>query len=123
MRMQLSPLTAAEQSVAAQNAYMIFRFLAANRLPADDWYDVVVFRYLLTVKNWFARPELYKYEFSTLAWQGMRSAVDSERRKQRRRIQTVSLDEEIPGTDGFTWADMVTTDNLEYIPYLREEVR
>lgn len=122
MRMQLSPLTAAEQAVATQNAYMISRFLAANRLPVDDWYDVVVFRYLLTVKKWFARPELYKYEFSTLAWQGMRSAVDSERRKQRRRIQTVSLDEVIPGTDGFTWADIVTEDNLEYIPYLREEV-
>ena len=118
MRMQLSPLTPAEQTVAAQNAYMISRFLAANRLPADDWWDVVVFRYLLTVKNWFTRPELYKYEFSTLAWQGMRSAVDNERRKQSRRIQTISLDEVIPGTEGLTWADMVTEDNLDYTPYL-----
>lgn len=123
MRMQLSPLTAAEQTVAAQNAYMIQRFLAANRLPLDDWYDVVVFRYLLTVKKGFARPELYKYEFSTLAWQGMSSAVNNERRKQSRRIQTISLDEAIPGTDGLTWAEIVTEDNLEYIPYLREEVQ
>lgn len=118
MRLQLSPLSPAEQAVAAQNAYMISRFLAANRLPADDWWDVVVFRYLLTVKNWFSRPELYKYEFSTLAWQGMRSAVDNERRKQSRRIQTISLDEVIPGTEGLTWADMVTEDNLDYTPYL-----
>ncbi len=122
MRLQLSPLSPAEQAVAAQNAYMISRFLAANRLPADDWWDVVVFRYLLTVKNWFTRPELYKYEFSTLAWQGMRSAVDNERRKQSRRIQTISLDEVIPGTEDLTWADMVTEDNLDYIPYLRKEV-
>ncbi len=122
MRMQLSPLTPAEQTVAAQNAYMISRFLAANRLPTDDWYDVVVFRYLLTVKKWFARPELYKYEFSTLAWQAMRSAVGHEREKRHRRIQTISLDEAIPGTDGLTWGDMVTEDNLDYIPYLREEV-
>lgn len=122
MRSQLSPLTAAEQRVAAQNAYMIPRFLRARNLPPDDWYDVVVFRYLLTVKNWFARPELYKYEFSTIAWQAMRSAVDNERRKQRRQIQTISLDDIIPGTDGLTWAEMVTEDNMNYIPYLREEV-
>ena len=49
-----------EREVAERNAYMIPRFLAANRLPADDWYDVVVFRYLLTVKKWFACPELYQ---------------------------------------------------------------
>ncbi|WP_217960207.1 hypothetical protein [Acutalibacter muris] len=116
-RMRLSLLTPVEQAVATQNAYMIPRFLAANRLPADDWYDVVVFRYLLTVKNWFARPELYQYEFSTLAWWGMSSAIDNERRKQRRRIQTISLDEVIPGTEDVTWADVVTEDNLDYIPY------
>lgn len=123
MRSQLSPLTAAEQRVAAQNAYMIPRFLRARNLPLDDWYDVVVFRYLLTVKNWFARPELYKYEFSTIAWQAMRSAVDNEYRKRHRRIQAISLDDIIPGTDGLTWAEMVTEDNLDYIPYLREEVQ
>ncbi len=118
MKTQLRPLSPIEREVAERNAYMISRFLAANRLPADDWWDVVVFRYLLTVKNWFTRPELYKYEFSTLAWQGMRSAVDNERRKQSRRIQTISLDEVIPGTEGLTWADMVTEDNLDYTPYL-----
>lgn len=117
MKTQLRPLTPIERAVAERNAYMISQFLAANRLPADDWYDVVVFRYLLTVKSWFSRPELYRYEFSTLAWRGMRSAVDNERKKQNRRIQTLSLDETIPGTDGLTWADMVTENNLDYTPY------
>lgn len=120
MRSQLSPLTAAEQRVAAQNAFMISRFLAANRLPINDWYDVVAFRYLRTVKRWFSCPELYHYEFSTLAWQAMSSAVYNERRKQRHQIQTISLDDVIPSTDGMTWAEMVTEDNLNYIPYLRE---
>ncbi len=116
-RTHLAPLTPSEQAVADQNAYMIPRFLAANHLPVDDWYDVVVFRYLLTVKKWFACPGVYKYEFSTLAWNNMRSAVNHEREKQRRRIQTVSLDEVIPGTDGLTYAETVTASNLDYIPY------
>lgn len=66
---------------------------------------------------WFDRPDLYRYEFSTIAWNNMRSAVGHERQKQKRRIQTVSLDEPIPGTDGLTYADIVTEENLNYIPY------
>ena len=117
MKTQLRPLSPIEREVAERNAYMISQFLAANRLPADDWWDVVVFRYLLTVKNWFARPKLYRYEFSTLAWQGMRSAVYNERKKQSRRIQAVSLKEVIPDTNGLTYAETVTAVNLAYIPY------
>ena len=40
--------------------------------------------------------------------------VCSERRKQTRTIQTVSLDAEIPGTDGLTYGDIITTDNIRY---------
>ena len=119
MLAQLSPLTLAEQAVAEQNFSLVFRFLRAQRLPIDEWFDIVIFRYLLTVKNWFSRPELYKYEFSTIAWRAMSSAVYNERKKQGRRIQTISLDEPIPGTDGLTWGDIITEDNQNYSIYAR----
>lgn len=119
MSAQFGPLTPAEQAVAAQNFTLVFRFLRAQRLPVDDWFDVVIFRYLLTVKNWFSRPELYKYEFSTLAWRAMSSAVHNERQKQGRRIQTISLDDPIPGTDGLTWGDVITEDNKNYSIYTK----
>ena len=60
MRASLSPLSPAEQTLAEQNFYMVNRFLSAQRLSSDEWFDVVIFRYLLTVKNWFRRPEMYK---------------------------------------------------------------
>lgn len=41
----------------------------------------------------------------------MASAVNNERQKQGRRIQAVSLDDPIPGTDGLTWGDVITEDN------------
>ena len=50
------------------------------------------------------------------------SAVSNERRKQRRRIQAVSLDAPLPGTDGLTLGDTATPDNLCYIPYRMEAV-
>lgn len=119
MAAQLSPLTPAEQAVAEQNFDIVFRFLRKQRLPVDDWFDVVIFRYLLTIKNWFNRPDLYKYEFSTIAWRAMASAVGHEREKQKRRIKTVSLDDPIPGTDGLTWGDVITEENQNYSIYMR----
>ena len=49
MKTQLRPLSPIEREVAERNAYMISRFLAANRLPADDWWDVVVFLSLIHI--------------------------------------------------------------------------
>lgn len=48
----------------------------------------------------------------------MSSAVYNERKKQNRRIKTVSLDDPIPGTDGMTYGETVTSENLNYIPYM-----
>ena len=80
----------------------------------------MIFRYLLTVERWFREPRLYRYEFTTIAWNAMRSAVGNEKRKQSRRIKTVSLDDPIPGTGGLTYGDIDTEENLDFIPYIEE---
>ena len=108
-----------DRELARQNIRTVAGFLAHHRL-SDDWYDVVIFRYLLTVQNWLDRPELHRYAFSTIAWRAMSSAVSNERRKQGRRIRAVSLDAPVPGADGITLGDTVTADNLYYIPYQME---
>ncbi len=73
---KLRPLSTEAQEMARQNIQTITRFLSHHRL-SDDWYDVVVFRYLLTVQNWMERPELHRYAFSTIAWRHV------QRRQQR----------------------------------------
>lgn len=120
MRTALKPLTPEERAVAERNYWIVGCFLRAQQLPEDEWFDVVIFRYLLTVENWFRRPKLYRYEFTTIAWNAMRSAVGNERKKQSRQIKTVSLDDPVPGTDGLTWNDIITEDNLDFIPYTAE---
>ena len=99
---------------------MVLRFLRVNGLPLEDYYDVVIFRYLLAVEKWFRRPDLYRYGFPSIAWAAMSSALSHEREKQRRRPQTVSLEEPIPGCVGLTWGDTVTQQNLTYTPYIME---
>lgn len=117
---QYTPLTPKEQAFAEKHHYLIEGYLKSRNLPLDEWYDVVVFRYLLSVKKWFQQPELHCYKFSTICWRAMSSAVHNERKKQERRIQPVSLDSPIPGTEDMTLMDTITHENLQYL-YLGEE--
>ena len=121
-RTSLTPLTEEERQFASENHCMIEEFLKYNRLSRSEWYDVVVFRYLLTVQNWFRRPELHRYPFVSLARRNMGSAVHNERLKQReRRMQTVSLDSIIAGTEGLSLMDTITEENLNFVIYVEGE--
>ena len=93
-------LTQEEPDFSAEHLSVVWWFLNEYKLPAADWFDVVIFRYLLTVKRWFTLPSLHKYSFTTLATAAMKSAVNAERRKQARRPQTLSLDAPCRGTYG-----------------------
>lgn len=85
-----------EQSVFAAEHYpLIHRFLRANRLKEDDFFDVAVFGYLRAVKRYLEREELRRYAFSTIAWRAMRGCVSNFWRSQRRPCRNavvVSLD-------------------------------
>lgn len=116
-----SPLTFEEQQFAVDHHYLISKYLNIRKLPFDEWYDVVIFRYLRSVKRWFSIPKLHEHSFEVIAFYAMRSAIGGELAKQKRRIQTMSIDETIPGTDGVTYADTVTYDNLNYVPYAERE--
>ena len=85
------PLTAQEADFAAQHLSLVRWFLHEQGLDESEWFDVVIFRYLLSVKRWHSQPHLKAYSFSTIAVKAMHSAVSGERRKQMRRVETVSL--------------------------------
>lgn len=93
-------LTPEEADFSEEHLSLVWWFLNENSLPEADWFDVVIFRYLLTVKRWFTCPELHRYSFTTLAVSAMRSAVHTERRKQSGTPQILSLDAPYKGTYG-----------------------
>ncbi|MBS6701146.1 MAG: hypothetical protein KH284_06045 [Clostridiales bacterium] len=109
-----APLTVEEQAFATENHDLIKKYLNIRRLPYDEWYDVVIFRYLLSVKRWFAIPELHKHNFEIIAFYAMRSAIGHEQEKQKRRVQTVSLDAVVPGTENLTFADILSDPNSDF---------
>lgn len=110
-----SPLTEEEQIFAAENYYLIRKYLKIRNLPYDEWHDVVILRYLRSVKRWFAIPELHKHSFEVIAFYAMRSAIGHEQAKRTQEPIVLSLDEPIPGTRGLTYGDTITKDNYNFI--------
>lgn len=110
--MSQEPLTPEEQAFAVQHHHLVLEYLRIRRLPVDDWYDVVIFRYLRSVRRWHTELELHYYSFKTIAFKAMQSAIGGEYAKRSRRIDAISLEEPIPGTDGMTYGDTITYDNI-----------
>lgn len=113
-RVMLTPLTPEEQQFAADN-HDCLQWAIRKQCLDRELTDIAALGYVHAVKKWFARPDLHKWSFRTIVNQTIRSHISNERSKQATRIQTVSLDAEIPGTDGLTYGDMITSENIRYM--------
>ncbi|MDD2981019.1 MAG: sigma-70 family RNA polymerase sigma factor [Hespellia sp.] len=73
---KIRPLTSQEQEYAADHHTLVWKFLHSYDLPEADFYDVIIFGYLLAVQEYVNSPRLQKqYAFSTIAWQNMHNAL------------------------------------------------
>lgn len=112
-RVMLTPLTPEEQQFAADN-HGCLQWAIRNQRLDSELTDIAALGYVHAVKKWFARPDLHQWSFRTIVNQTIRSHISNERSRQATKIQTISLDAEIPGTDGLTYGDIITTDNIRY---------
>ena len=59
------PLTKEQQTFATAHHSLVYKFLNENRLPEDEFYDVVIFGYLKAVRDYFsdltAQPVSYTH--------------------------------------------------------------
>jgi len=105
------PLTETEASFAAEHLNIVWWYLNQRGLDREEWFDVVIFRYMLSVKLYLFRPELRQYRFVKIAVQAMRSAIGGEYVKRKRRPQEVSLFDIVPGTESLTYEDILASSN------------
>lgn len=101
------PLTPEEAQFATDHINIVWWYLDQQGLDRAEWFDVVIFRYLLTVKRWLALPDLQQVKFVTVACSAMRSAIGNEREKQAKEPRSVSLYDVIPGTDNLQYIDTI----------------
>lgn len=91
-----------QQSFAARNHQIVERFLSHKRLDSDEFYDVVIFGYLLAVQECLEKPELAGYAFSTIAWRNMNDCLINEYaywNRKKRFAATSPLEEEYLSID------------------------
>lgn len=81
------PLTEEQRRFAEQNHNLVYKFLHQHGLSIDEYYDIVIFGFLLAVQRYLTDVSLAPYAFSTVAWSAMESALRNHRRTARRRLR------------------------------------
>lgn len=79
------PLTKEQQAFATAHHSLVYKFLNENRLPEDEFYDVVIFGYLKAVRDYFSDLTAQQFTFSTIANRRMKFCLFDYFRTQERR--------------------------------------
>lgn len=79
-------LTERQEQFLAEHHYLVEDFLKYRGLPMDEFYDVVIFRFMRAVKQYDERDDLKKYKFSTIANNAMRWALASHFGEEKSRL-------------------------------------
>lgn len=92
---QLRPLTREERKFSEENYHLIMDFLKKSKLDAEEFFDIVVFDFLLSVENYLNDLQLQaKCSFEAVSYMYMKQAVfvhfrkkESTKKKHRSRIR------------------------------------
>ena len=108
-------LTERQRKFAEEHHYVLEDFLKYRGLPWDEFYDVVVFRFLRAVKQYDERDDLRKYTFNTIAKYHMRSALSNHfahLKRQNKNVQVLSLDYPTSYNSGLTLGDCIADERV-----------
>ena len=116
---QLKPLTPIERQYAEENYHLIMDFMKKSKLDAEEFFDIVIFDFLLAVEKYLNDTELQaKCNFEAVSYMYMKRAVFSHFRKQKTQkrsteagsdISYESIDEAVSGHS--------TTENILSLEY------
>jgi len=107
-------MTAEQRKLAEANHDLVGAFLRENKLPEEQFYDVVIFGYLCAVQQYCENPNLKKkYSLATLAWKKMKRELVHYYNylgSDKRSYHTVSLHESICEGSDLCWEDVLHDD-------------
>lgn len=110
----MNPMTAEQRKLAEANHDLVGAFLRENKLPEEQFYDVVIFGYLCAVQQYCENPNLKKkYSLATLAWKKMKRELVHYYNylgSNKRAYHTVSLHESICEGSDLCWEDVLHDD-------------
>ena len=118
-RKNIRPLTQSEKDFATEKYYLITDFLKRQRLDAEEFFDIVVFDFLLSVEKYLNDPQLQaKCSFEAVSYMYMKRAVFVYFRKQKAQKRSTEAGSDI-SLDSMDMnisnhSTMETASNLEY---------
>lgn len=81
---RLRPLTPTEKQYVEENYHLIMDFMRKSKLDAEEFFDVVIFDFLLSVEKYLNDTELQaKCNFEAVSYMYMKNAVHRHFRKQK----------------------------------------
>lgn len=81
---RIRPLSQAEKCFASENYHLIGEFLKQSKLDPEEYFDVVVLDFLLSVEKYLDNPELQrKFCFKAVSYMYMKRAVFVHFRKEK----------------------------------------
>lgn len=119
-RQYIRPLLPEERRFASDNYHLITEFLKRSKLDAEEFFDVVVFEFLLSVEIYLNNTELQsRCNFEAVSYMHMKRAVYRYFREQKtmKRSSAAGDDisfEEIDAYIGESVCSMSNEDSLEY---------
>lgn len=117
-KQRIRPLTSAEKRFATENYHLIKKFLKCSKLDAEEFFDIVVFEYLLSVENYLNNAELRnRCNFEAVSYMYMKRAVyrHFRERKALKRCSEAGADVSFEKIDAYVGKTICSMENsLEY---------
>ena len=110
-------LTERQRDFATEHHNVLEDFLITRGLDYDDYYDVVVFKFLKAVKQYDECERMRKQAFEDIAAGLMQIAVDNHRRalkQQRENVFVLSLDYKPKNRDGLLFSERITDETKDF---------
>lgn len=114
--MKGTKLTERQRLFATEHHNVLEEFLIKRGLDYDDYYDVVVFKFLKAVKQYDEIERLRKQAFEDVAVSLMQMAVDNHRRalkQQRENVFVLSLDYMPKNRDGLLFSERIADETTD----------
>lgn len=76
-KINLKPLTPTEKQFASDNYHLIMKFLKCSKLDAEEYFDVVVLDFLLSVENYLSNEQIRsRCNFEAFSYMYMKRAIN-----------------------------------------------
>lgn len=117
---QIRPLTPTERQYATENYHLISKFLKLSKLDAEEFFDVVVFNFLLSVEIYLNNEALRKKcNFEAVSYMYMERAVYRHFREQKaqKRSSECGADISFNEIDAYIGQSISGMENLSSLEY------